>query len=30
MAAEKLCISYMDEKLDKGVFGGTDHESAIG
>ena len=30
MAAEKLCISYIAEKLDKGVFGGADHESAIG
>ena len=29
MAAEKLFILYPDEKLVKGVFGGTDHEFAI-
>ena len=30
MAAGKLFILYLDEKLDKEVFGVTDHESAIG
>ena len=29
MAAEKHFISYPEEKLDKGVFGVADYESAI-
>ena len=30
MAVEKLFVSYPHVKLDKGVFGVTDYEFAVG